>query len=382
LQSVLDDGDGIVWGWIDPARARDKRPLPGRSDDLMADRRPDAYGAMTLNAYLWQPGEFHGLYGIRPLPEKRQSRVGVVQFSPVAGDVDGNLERIARETAVLAAQGCELVVFPELAVTGPVTDRERAEALAEVIPGPNTRRLRRIAATAKVHLVAGVIERDAATERLFNSAVLMGPDGVVGVYRKLHLAHADRAWATPGDHGLPTFDIPAGRVGMLIGYDALFPEAARALAIDGADIIACPSLLTWPAVLPYGKTVIPMPPFVEAGPTEDHFHLWRERERENNVHVLFANGAAPMMGWSGCFAAVLESEPRREALVRGDGEGTATIEIETSGVVRAKDLVRMRMPIWYDAMQAPVASAARVARECGARPGAWLSPAREMVGAG
>jgi predicted amidohydrolase len=380
LQSVLDNGDGIVWGWVDPARARDKRPLTGRPEDLVADRRPDAYGTMTLNAYLWQPGEFHGLYGIRPLPEEQRSRVGVVQFSPVTGDVDGNLERIAHDTAVLAAQGCTLVVFPELAVTGLVADRERAEALAEVIPGPNTRRLRRIAATAKVHLVVGLIERDAATERLFNSAVLMGPDGIVGVYRKLHLAHADRAWATPGDGGLPTFDIPAGRVGMLIGYDAIFPEAARVLAIDGADIIACPSLLTWPAVLPYGKTVIPMPPFVEAGPTEDHFHLWRERERENNVHVLFANGAAPMMGWSGCFAAVLESEPRREALVRGNGEGTAAIEIETSGVVRAKDLIRMRMPIWYDAMQASPDAAARVARECGARAGAWLAPVREMVG--
>ena len=117
---------------------------------------------------------------------------------------------------------------------------------------------------------------------------------------------------------------------MLIGYDALFPEAARSLALDGADIIACPSLLSWPPVLPYGETVVPMPPFVEAGPTDAHFHLWRERERENNAHVLFANGAAPWQGWSGCFAAVLESEPRQESLVRGNGEGTATLEIETA----------------------------------------------------
>ena len=64
--------------------------------------------------------------------------MGVVQFAPRAGDVDGNLERIARETAALAAQGCELIVFPELAVTGPVADREAAEALAEAIPGPIT----------------------------------------------------------------------------------------------------------------------------------------------------------------------------------------------------------------------------------------------------
>ena len=88
------------------------------------------------------------------------------------------------------------------------------------------------------------------------------------------------------------------------------------------------------------------------------------------------------MGWSGCFAAVWETEPRLESLVPGDGEGVATLEIDTAGVVRAKDLVGMRMPIWYDAMQAPLDAAARIARERGARPEAWLTPVREMMGWG
>jgi predicted amidohydrolase len=380
LQSVLDTGDGIVWGWIDPSRARDKRPDPGRPEDLIADRRPDAYGAMTLNAYLWDPREFHGLYGIRPLPEERRSRVAVVQFSPKQGDVAGNLDRVARETRALAETN--LVVFPELVVTGPVADREVAERLAETIPGPSTERLREIAALADVYLIAGLIERDADSGLLYNSAVLVGPGGVVGTYRKLHLAAEDRPWATPGNLGLPTFDIPPGRVGMLIGYDALFPEAARSLALDGADIIACPSLLSWPPVLPYGETAVPMPSFVEAGPTDAHYHLWRERERENNAHVLFANGGAPWQGWSGCFAAVWETEPRQESLVHGNREATATLEIETRGMSRAKDLVRMRIPIWYDAMQAPSQTAAHIARERGARPGAWLAQVSEAASIG
>jgi len=135
-------------------------------------------------------------------------------------------------------------------------------------------------------------------------------------------------------------------------------------------------------VLPYGETIVPMPPFVAAGATDAHFHLWRERERENNAHVLFANGAAPWLGWSGCFAAVWETEPRQESLVRGNGEGTATLEIETHEVSRAKDLVRMRMPIWYDAMQAPAEIAARIARERGARPDAWLAAVREPAASG
>lgn len=383
LQAVLDTGDGIVWGWIDPARARDKRPHAGRGEDLLADRRPDAYGATTLSTYLWNPRDFHGLYGIRPLPAGKRSRVAVVQYAPRSGAVDANLGRIAREVAAHAA--CDLIVFPELAVSGPVTGRAAAEQIAETIPGPGTERLRELAAAHDTCLVAGTIERD-ATGRLFNTAVLVGAEGVIGRYRKLHLTAEDGAWATPGDTGLPVFDIPAGRIGMLIGYDALFPEAARVLAIEGADLIACPSLLDWPPVIPYGKTIVPMPDHVEAGPTADHFHLWRERERENNTHILFANGAAPAMGWSGIFAAVWETEPRLEALVSGDGEGSATLEIDTGAdptipsVVRGKELLGMRMPIWYDALQAPAHCAARIAHERGARPEAWLLPAPGLAG--
>ncbi len=371
LQSVLDTGDGLVWGWVDPARARDKRLYDAGLEDLMADRRPDAYGAITLNSYLWPHVDFQGLYDIRPLPEPRTSLVAVAQVAPHTGDREGNLAAIAAATTSLPE--VDLIVFPELAVTGPVSSYEAASTQAESIPGPITSRLQALAAQSGAYLIAGLIERDEESELLFNSAVLVGPAGVVGVYRKLHLSTEDRGWATPGNRGLPTFDIPVGRIGMLLGYDALFPESARILAIGGADIIACPSLLRGPAVIPYGATAVPMPEFVERGPTPAHFHLWRERQRENLTHVLFANGAAPWMGWSGCFAAALETEPRQESLVAGDGDGVATLEITTDGVVREKSLVGMRMPIWYDAMQAPQAAAARVARERGARPAARLT---------
>ncbi len=380
VQSAVDTGDGIAWGWVDLARARDKRPAAGRGEDLMADRRPDAYGTMTLHTYLWEPEEFQGLYGIRPLPEARDSTVAVVQFAPAPGRPDANLERMGRDVA--AQSGVDLFVFPELAVTGPVADLETAARFATPIPGPTTERLGEIAANAGAYLVAGLVERDSVKGRLYNSAVLVGPEGVVGSYRKLHLTADDRAWATPGDRGLPTFDIPPGRTGIIIGYDALFPEAARTLSLDGADIIACPSLLTWPAVLAYGATSVPMPPHVDAGPSESHLHLWRERERENNAHVLFANGAAPWMGWSGCFAATWETEPRVESLVGNNAEGVATLAITTDGLTRTKDLVGKRMPIWYDAMQAPQDVAARIARERGARPEAWLTPTRELVETG
>ena len=369
LQGVVDNGDGIAWGEVDVARARDKRWRGESPENLLADRRPDAYGRSTLNSYLWPAADFHGLYDLRPLPEGRESRVAVVQMTPT-GEVAANVARVARETAALAP--VDLVVFPELALTGPVTDADSAQRVAQPIPGPLTEQVQAIAAEHDAYVVVGLVEGDAGSGRLYNSAALIGPEGVVGVYRKVHLSAEDRAWATPGDGGLPVFDTPLGRTGLLIGYDALFPEAARELALQGADIIACPSLLDGPQVRPYGATSVPFPEFVETGPTADHFHLWRERERENHAHVLFANAGAPWMGWSGIFAAVLETEPRAEVIIPSNAEGAVTAMVTSSPVTRDKPLVGMRMPIWYDAMQVPVERAAQAARTRGARREAWL----------
>ena len=158
---------------------------------------------MTLNAYLWDPQEFHGLYGIRPLPERR-SQVAVVNSARSEGTLPAT--SIAGEAAALAET--DLVVFPELVLTGPVSDRaEDGRTAGRDHPRSEHGAAARIAALADAYLVAGLIERDADSGLLFNSAVLVGPGGVAGTYRKLHLAAEDRPWATPGNLGLPTFDI-------------------------------------------------------------------------------------------------------------------------------------------------------------------------------
>jgi predicted amidohydrolase len=359
LVSSWDTGDRIVYGEIDPARARDKRMAPGRTEHKLGDRRPDAYGNLTLNTYLWHDFDFHGLYGLRPLPPGRKSRVAVAQFTSRGGDVEANLDRIAA-FADLHAEA-DLLVVPELAVTGPIGDRARAGDVAEPVPGPATDRLGTIAARFDLYVIAGMVERDG--ERLYNSAAVVGPDGMVGVYRKLHLTSQDRAWATPGDRGLPTFDVPIGRIGVLIGYDALFPEACRSLAIDGADVIACPSLVDGPRVQAVGATAVPLEPKFDAGPRNDHFHLWRERTVENCTYLAFANDAAPSMGWSAIFGADVEDEPANQVILKGDAEGSLELDIDTASLEtpnawnpgREKYLLGLRMPIWYDPLQAPMA---------------------------
>ncbi len=358
ILAVQDTSDGVVLAEIDPARARDKRP-GGSPGDLLAARRPDAYGTLTLNTYLWNAREFHGLYGLRPLPEGRVSRAAVLQAEPQPGNAGANLAAIA--AALAANPDLGLLVAPEFALSGRPQSGEQAGQWAEPVPGPATEALAGIAAAANAHVVAGLVERDG--DRLFNGVVLAGPGGLVGRYRALHLTESDSVWATPGDRGLPTFDTRIGRIGLLAGFDLLFPEAARVLALAGADAIACAAGLAWPGVRPWGATSIPMPGWIDPGPTEDHFHLARERSRENNTYLLFANtpGAG---GWSGVFSPGPEDEPRADALVRGASPGLAAGIIDTTNLdtryvtnpVRAKDLVRMRMPIWYDPLQAPADS--------------------------
>jgi predicted amidohydrolase len=363
VQSWRDSGDGVVFGEVDPARARAKRPDPACPLDLLAARRPDAYGDLNLNAYLWDARAFHGLYGIRPLPEGRRSRTAVLQVDPVPGDPAANLAAI--EAALDTEPAIELLVAPELALCGEPTDAIAAAAVAEPVDGPSVARLAEIARERGCWVVAGLVERGG--ERLFNTAVLVGPEGLAGRYRKLHLADADRSWAEPGDLGLETFDTPLGRIGLLIGADLLLPEAMRSLALAGADLVACPARLAWPPVRPWGATAVPMDPGVEAGPTADHFHLGRERARENATWLLYANAPA-CGGWSACFGPDPEHPPRVEALVPSAAAGIATLEIDTgepdpatpttTNPCRAKPLLRMRVPFWYDPLVTPVTETA------------------------
>jgi predicted amidohydrolase len=335
VQAEQASGDGIVYGEIDPGALR--------RDERLAERRPELYRDLIRNTYLWNPEAQHGLYGLKPLPPGRQSRVALAQFTPAPGDTDGNLETIA-ELAAQAA-GADLLVLPELAVTGPILDREQAERLAEALPGPIAETLQGIAGDAGVHLVAGLVERG-HDGRLFNTAVVVNGDGLVTITRKAHLSADDRGWAAPGDLGLVSVDLPVGRVGLLIGHDLLMPEAARVLAINGADLIACPSLLEWP-------------PRISAGGKCDRFVLFRERARENKLYLAVANGAEPYTGLSGIYGPDPEDYPDDESSVPHAEPGLIANQIDTSSPdpryptnpVRLKTTLGMRQPIWYDMLQ-------------------------------
>lgn len=172
-------------------------------------------------------------------------RVAVVQFDPQVGiqHSQANLEHsleLAREAAI---NGANLIVLPELANTGYLFGtRQEAFLHAELIPeGPSMQAWLDFARKHQVYLAAGLAERDGV--QLFDSAVLVGPGGFIGKYRKAHLWNREKLWFTPGNLGFPVFDTPIGRIGLLICWDIWFPEVPRLLSLQGADIIC--SLNNW-----------------------------------------------------------------------------------------------------------------------------------------
>lgn len=169
-------------------------------------------------------------------------RVAAIQFEPKHGAVEENLARIIALCEGAAQQGCHLLVLPEMATTGYVfASRQEIAPLVEPIPGPSTERLVKVASAHNCWIVIGLPEHDPQTGAFYNSAALLGPQGVVGKVRKVHLYAADTHWARSGTLGFPVWETPFGRLGCLICMDACYPEPARLLALKGAEIICFPT---------------------------------------------------------------------------------------------------------------------------------------------
>jgi len=167
--------------------------------------------------------------------------VASVQMEPRVGYKTENVARSIDLIERAAAAGASLVVLPELSNTGYVfASRAEAFSLAESIPdGSTTQAWIDTAIRCKVHLVAGIAEREG--DRLYNSAVVVGPSGWLGIYRKMHLWGDEHLFFEAGDKGLPIFHTEFGRLGVVICYDGWFPEMYRVLAMQGVDIVAMPT---------------------------------------------------------------------------------------------------------------------------------------------
>ena len=210
-------------------------------------------------------------------------RVAVAQTEPKLGEKERNLEVCLGRLEEAAAAGAQLLVLPECAIPGYMFDSgEEALPYAEEIPGPTTEVLAEACGRLDFYAVCGLLERDG--DVLHNAAVLVGPEGLIGSYRKTHLPFlgVDR-FTVPGDE-LPVYDTPLGRIGVEICYDLRFPEVTRTLALKGADIVAHPT--NFPMAAKVQTEVITL-----------------ARAAENRVYLLTANRVGKerwgeFCGWS------------------------------------------------------------------------------------
>jgi predicted amidohydrolase len=233
--------------------------------------------------------------------------VAAAQIEPKLAEPERNLEACLARLEEAAAAGAELLVLPECAIPGYMFESaEEALPFAEEIPGPSSEVLERESRRLGMHIVCGLLERDGDTLR--NAAVLVGPDGLVGTYRKTHLPFlgVDR-FVVPGDE-LNVYDTPLGRIGVEICYDLRFPEVTRTLALKGADIVAHPT--NFPIAAKVQTELITV-----------------ARAAENRIYLLTANRvgkerSGEFCGWSQIVdpygTRLAEAGETEEALLVGD----------------------------------------------------------------
>jgi 5-aminopentanamidase len=242
------------------------------------------------------------------LAPRSSIRVAVVQSAPKLGDIEGNLARCLAELERAAGAGCDLVVFPECALSGYMfASAADARRCAQPVPGRHTDALAEQCARGMLHCVLGVLETDG--DLLRNTAVLIGPGGLIGRYRKSHIAciGAD-CFTVPGDEPYAVHETPIGRIGLQVCYDWRFPEITRVLALQGAEVIAHPT-----------NSPVPARELAE--------FITRARAAENAVFFLMANRCGrergtDFFGWS----QIVDPNGRRLAEA-GDDETVITAEL-------------------------------------------------------
>jgi 5-aminopentanamidase len=238
-------------------------------------------------------------------------RVGLVQCSPVLGDVAGNLDRCLASLTEAHGERCDLVVFPECALSGYMFPARRdAEAAAVRVDGEAIRQLLAACRERRLHCVIGVLV--VQDDQLWNTALLLGPDGLIGRYDKTHIPPlgAD-SYVAAGQGPYQVHPTALGRIGLQICYDWRFPEVTRTLALAGADLVV-------------------MPTCSPASSSELADYVPRTRAVENAVFFVMVNrigpdGPADFLGRS-----QVVDPSGRVVVDAGDREGLVTADIDVS----------------------------------------------------
>ncbi len=173
---------------------------------------------------------------------KNKIKLALAQISSKRENKADNLRKFEELILKAKQQEADLVIFPELSLTGYIV-KDQIYELAETIPGPSTQKVEEIARKTGMHVIFGMPELSEKTKAtVFNSAVFVGPQGLIGKYRKMYLpTHSvfeEKRYFRQGYQAV-AFDTPIGKIGLFICYDVFFPEVARLTRLQGAQLIVC-----------------------------------------------------------------------------------------------------------------------------------------------
>ncbi|MFC2009852.1 carbon-nitrogen hydrolase family protein [Chloroflexota bacterium] len=282
----------------------------------------------------------------------KKVKIAGMQMEPVIGDKGRNMARCLELINTAAREDAQLIVFPEAALSGYIYNSiDEVIPITESIPGPSTEAISALCHQMNVHVIIGILEEDQG--RYYNTAALIGPEGLVGKYRKLHLPYigADR-FLNHGNLSLKVYDTELGRIGMGICYDLSFPEHARILTLLGADIIV--NITNSPEGLEFNSE-----------------HTVFTRARENNVFIVYINRIGDERGCrffgqskiTDCFGkCITQGKSHEEDILYAEIDPTTArhkLRVTIPGE-RETDTISDRRPEFYSVLTQPLVDSSRI----------------------
>lgn len=273
----------------------------------------------------------------------REITIATVQMKPALGELEDNLVKMSDFVSKIASQQkVDLIVFPELATSGYELGVRFTE-LAQRVPGPTVNLMAQRAAEFGVYIAFGMVTKEKVESILFNSGVLVGPDGeMLGMYNKVHL-HGEERMAFREGFRMPVIETEIGAIGLMVGWDLAFPEVARGLTLEGAELVC--TLGNW-----------------EAAQIEEWRTYIKARALENGLFVAAANrvgedvtlnfgGESMIVGPRGKVFASLSEEKDPESGQPREGYCVARVDLDEVRKTREEyQMLQARHPAVYRSM--------------------------------
>lgn len=309
-----------------------------RPEDTVFERRPELYYELQRPTYLWDPQLFFNMYG-KTIPAGDEVKLSAAQFKAENGNIENNLVKILSYIEKASEDNTDVLVLPELILTGRPVNKTDAEKIALEIDSNEIQKIVNCVVDRKINAVMGFALKENAS--IFNAVVAISSEGDIHVYKKSHLNAEERLWADRGNEPPAIVDFEKIRIGLIIGDEIFSPELTRLIATKACDAICVCADTEF-----IGKNY----DFLDSDVL--FWHVGRCRMSENNIITVFAN----QNNYSAIFIPSNNMVVKNQEKLLGDSEGYISETTNTKfylenglpNSIRFKPLISMRQPLWYD----------------------------------